>query len=123
MFAAKKPESIKETKDNEKPKTSSESTPAVRMPFTSAVLFSDLYCATYFVIAKFTPQSLNIVMRLGAIKTIETKPYSDGERSLAMIITPTADIIVEAIEPQKRLNPPLAETLAILIAFVTRRFS
>jgi len=29
----------------------------------------------------------------------------------------------EAAAPQKRLNPPLAETLAILIAFITRVFS
>ena len=73
----------------------------------------------YFIIAKFTPQSLNIMMKLGATNAIVTKPYSDGDRSLAMIITPTADIIVEATEPQKRLNPPLTETLAILIALVT----
>ena len=32
-------------------------------------------------------------------------------------------MIEEAATPQNRLNPPLAETLAILIAFVTRVFS
>jgi len=46
-------------------------------------------------------------------------PYSGGERSLATSMTPTAGIIVEVAKPQKRLNLPLAETLAILIALLT----
>ena len=73
----------------------------------------------YFIIAEFMPQSLNIVMRLGAIKATATRPYSLGDRSLATSMTPTADMIDEVAKPQKRLNPPLAETLAILIALVT----
>ena len=122
-FVAKKPESKKEMKDSEKPKTSSKSNPAVRMLFTFAVLFSDLYWAVYFITAKFTPQFLNVARRLGAIKATATRLYSDGDRSLVTTMTPTADMIVEMVKPQKRLNPPLAETLAILIAFVTRSFS
>ena len=55
----------------------------------------------------FKLQSLSIVMRLGAIMAIATMPYSDGERSLATIMPPMADMIVEMVEPQRRLNPPL----------------
>ena len=51
---------------------------------------------------------------------IATMPYSDGERSVATIMPPMADMTVEMVEPQKRLNPPLAETLAISIALVTK---
>lgn len=42
--------------------------------------------------SKITLQSLNNVTRFGAIKATVTKPYSDGDRSLATSITPTADI-------------------------------
>ena len=62
--------------------TNSKSSPETRMPFISAVLFSDLYWAVYFIIAEFTPKSLKSVMRLGAIKAIATMPYSGGDRSL-----------------------------------------
>ena len=96
------------------------SNPAARMFFTFAVLFSALYWAVYFIIAEFTPQSLKSVMRVGAIMAIATMPYSDGERSVATIMPPMADMTVEMVEPQKRLNPPLAETLAISIALVTK---
>jgi hypothetical protein len=34
------------------------------------------------------------------------------DRSLATIMTPKADMTVEAAKPQKRWNPPFAETLA-----------
>ncbi len=68
--------------------------------------------------AEFTPQSLNTVMRFGAMEAIAIRPYSDGDSNLAMIMTPITDINVEVTRPQKRLNPPLAETLAILIALV-----
>jgi len=88
-----------------------------------AVLFSDLYWAVYFIIAEFTPQSVKSVIRVGAIMAIATMPYSDGERSLATIMPPIADMSVEMVEPQKRLNPPLTETLAILIALVTETLS
>ncbi|RLI40276.1 hypothetical protein DRO59_09625 [Candidatus Bathyarchaeota archaeon] len=40
-------------------------------------------------------------------------------QKLAMIMTPMADMIVEMVKPQKRLNPPLAETLVILTALLT----
>ena len=66
--------------------TNSKSSPAARMLFTFAVLFSELYWAVYFIIAEFTPQSLNSVTKPGVIKAIATMPYSDGERSLAMIM-------------------------------------
>ncbi len=122
MFVARKLDSKNEMKEREKPMTNSKSSPETRMLFTSAVLFSDLYWAVYFIIAEFTPQSLKSVMRLGAIKAIATMPYSGGDSNLAMIMTPMADMIVEMVRPQKRLNPPLAETLAILIALVTRSF-
>jgi len=123
MAVAKKPDSRKETMDKEKPRTSSKNSPATRMLFTFAVLFSDRYWAVNFIIAEFTPQSLNITMRFGAIKAIATTPYSDGDSSLAISITPRADVIDEAAKPQKRLNPPLAETLAMLIALLTEASS
>ena len=50
---------------------------------------------------------------------IATRPYSDSERIPATIITPMADMIDEAARPQKRLNMPLTETLAILLALLT----
>lgn len=118
MFVAKKPDSRKEIRESEKPRANSKSNPAARTLFTFAVLFSDLYWAVYFIMAEFTPQSLKIVMRLGAIKAIATRPYSGGDRSLATSMTPMADMIVEVANPQKRWNPPLAETLAILIALL-----
>ena len=116
---AKKPERRKQTKDRDKPRTTSKSRPPARMLFTFAVLFSALYWAVYFIIAEFTPQSRNIVMRFGAIKATATMPYSGGERSLAKSMTPTADMIDEIATPQKRLKPPRAETRAILIALLT----
>jgi len=57
-------------------------------------------------------------MRFGAIQAIATSPYSGGERSLATSMMPKADMRGEAAKPQKRLNPPLAETLAMLIALL-----
>jgi len=62
-------------------------------------------------------------MRLGAVKAIVTRLYSDVERSVATIMPPMVDMTVGMVEPQKRLNPPLAETLAILISLVTGVFS
>jgi hypothetical protein len=47
------------------------------------------------------------------------RPYSPSVRIPATIITPSADINEEATTPQKRLNPPLAEVLANLIASLT----
>jgi hypothetical protein len=70
--------------------------------------------------AEFTPQSLNRVTRPGAANATVTKPYSAGDGSLAITMTPTADMTVEATRPQKRLKPPLAETLAISAVFKTK---
>ena len=61
-------------------------------------------------IGEFAPRSLNSVTKPGVIKAIATMPYSGGDSNLAMIMTPMADMIVEVARPQKRLNPPLAET-------------
>ena len=123
MLVAKKPESKNEMKESDKPRASSKISPAIKMFFTFAGLFSELYCAIYFIIAAFTPQSLNIMMRFGAVKAIVTMPYSDGDSSLAISITPTAEMIDETARPQKRWNPPLAETLAILAALLTESSS
>jgi len=119
MFVAKKPERKKDIIDNEKPRISSKTITAAKTFFTFASLFSDLYWAVYFIVAQSTPQSLNIAMRLGPIKAIATRPYSDSERIPATIITPTADMIDETARPQKMLNTPLAETLAKLLALLT----
>ena len=43
MVVARKPDSRNEVRERETPRTNSKSTPAARMPFVSAVLFSDLY--------------------------------------------------------------------------------
>ena len=44
---------------------------------------------------------------LEGVKAFVTEPYSDGDNSLAVIMTLITEINVEASEPQKRLNPPL----------------
>jgi len=50
------------------------------------------------------------------MRAMATKLYSEGERIRATRITPRADMMEEAATPQKRLNPPLTETLANPIA-------
>lgn len=55
MFVAMKLESRKQMRERDKPVASLKSSPATRMFFTFAVLFSDLYWAVYFIIAEFTP--------------------------------------------------------------------
>ena len=104
--------------ESDEPITVSKTSPAAKMFFTFVVLFSALYWAVYLIIAEFMPQSLNIAMRFGAVKAIVYRPYSDGERTRAMIIVPTADMTVDATRPQKRWNPPLAETLALSAALL-----
>ena len=86
MFVAKKPESKNEMKESDKPRASSKISPAIKMLFTFAGLFSELYCATYFIIAEFTPQSLNIMMRFGAVKAIAYMPYSEGTAALQQVL-------------------------------------
>ena len=62
-------------------------------------------------------------MRLGAIRAMATSPYSEGERIRATRMTPRAVMREEVATPQKRLNPPLAEVLANLIALLTGMLS
>jgi hypothetical protein len=71
------------------------------------------------MVAWSMPRSLIIWMRLGAIRAMANSPYSEGERIRATKMTPRADMMEEAATPQKRLNPPLAEVLAKLIALLT----
>jgi len=52
------------------------------------------------------------------MRAMATKLYSEGEWIRATRITPRADMMEEAAAPQKRLNPPLTEILAMLIALV-----
>jgi hypothetical protein len=103
-----KPERKKERIDSEKPRISSKKTTAAKTFFTFTSLFSDLYWAVYFIVAWSTPQSLNIATRLGPIKTIATRPYSDSERIPATIITPMVDIIDESARPQKKVEYALS---------------
>ena len=63
--------------------------------------------------AEFTPQSRNIMIRFGAVKTIVYNPYRSDPSSLAMNIVPTDEISVETTSPHSRWKPPLTETLAI----------
>ena len=99
--------------DSKVPRTSWKSKPVARMLLALSWLFSELNCAVYFIVAESTPQFLNSMMKFGAVKTIANMPYSEGERSLVTSTSPRAEIIAEAVMPQKRLNPPLAEFLAI----------
>ena len=118
MVVAKKPDSRNEAMESARPMTVSKISPAAKMFFTFAGLFSALYWAVYLIIAEFMPQSLNIAMRLGAAEAIVYRPYSDGDSTRAKIITPTAEMTVETTNPQKRWNQPLAETLAISAALL-----
>lgn len=81
-------------REREKPMANSKIASAARMLFTFTVLFSELYWAVYFITALSTPKSLKSVTRFGATKAIATRPYSGGDRSLAMTTTPKADMIV-----------------------------
>ncbi len=71
---AMKPETEKEKIDKENPSRISKITTEAKTFFTFASLFSDLYCAVYFIVAQSTPQSLNIPIRLGPVKAIKTSP-------------------------------------------------
>ena len=104
MFVARNPEDRKDRRVRERPRTTSKMMPAARMFFTWVVLSSARYWAVYFIIAEFTPQSLNMVMRLGAIMATATMPYSGGERSLARSMTPMAEMTVEAAFTAKTLS-------------------
>ena len=54
--------------------------------------------------------------RLGTVNAIPKRPYWPSSRIPATTMTPTAEIIEDTATPQKRLNPPLVEVLAILKA-------
>jgi len=115
---ARKSESNKESTESDKPRTVSKNSPETKMLFTLAVWFSELYWAEYLIMATFTPQSLKFWMRFGATKAIAYKPYSLGASNRATSMVPTAEIMVEATNPQKMWKPPLTETLAISAALL-----
>ena len=115
---AKKPESAKEIIERAKPNAISKISPEMKMLLTSAALPSARYWAVNRIIAEFTPQSLNIAMRAGAVKTMAYKPYRSGPSSLAMNMVPRDEMRVEATSPHRRWKPPLAETLAMSAALL-----
>ncbi len=94
-----KSERINDRRERDKPKVSSKRTPADKIPFTFAILFSDLYLAINRVMAVFMPQSLSSAKRFGATTAIASMPISEGDSSLARNMMPNADIIVEIIKP------------------------
>jgi len=81
------------------PRRISKVTPAAKTFFMLAGLFYWLYWAVYFMVAWSMPKSLIIWMRLGAIRAMATKPYSEGERIRATRITPRAVMREEAATP------------------------
>ena len=121
-LVAKKPERAKEITDRTKPNAISKINPDTKMLLTSSALPSALYWAVNRIIAEFTPQSLKIMMRFGAVKTIAYKPYKSDPSNLAMKITPTEEMAVEITRPHRTLKPPLAETLAISPALLIHQF-
>src|SRR3990170_126519 len=103
----------KETKDKVNPVTISNVSPATIMPCTFSSLFEARNWAMYFVMAEFTPKSLNRPNISDGINAIEYSPYSSGDRSLPKIIVPTAMITVEVTNPTNSFKLPVAEVLAI----------
>ena len=95
-----KSERINERRERDKPNVSSKRTPADRMPFAFAVLFSDRYLAINRVMAEFTPQSLSCAKKFGATTAIASMPISEGDSSLARNMIPNVDIIVELVESE-----------------------
>jgi len=93
-----KSERINERRERDKPNVNSKRTPADKMPFTFAILFSDRYLAINRVMAEFMPQSLRIAKRFGATTAIASMPMSEGDSSLARNMMPNADMIVELVE-------------------------
>ena len=113
-----KPESAKETTESAKPKAISNISPETKMLLTSSARPSALYWAEQRIIAEFTPQSLNIPIRVGAVKIIEYNPYWSEPSSLAMKMVPTDEMSVDNTSPHSRWKPPLAETLAMSAALL-----
>ena len=122
-FVAKKPASEKEIMNKRMPKADSKSKPEAKTFLILLVLSSDLYWARYFIMAEFIPQSLNRLNNVGDMNAMVYNPCSSLVSSVATRIIPTADIIVERLTPKKRLNPPLADTFAILTAVLNNQFS
>lgn len=89
------------TTDRASPVAVSKSMPVLIISLARSCLFCVLRVAVYFVIAEFTPQSLNRIIMYDGIKAIAYNPYSSGVISLARIIVPTAMIIVDAATPMK----------------------
>ena len=96
-------------KDSIVPKIISNAVAAASMLFMLVSWFSWLYFAVYLMMDWSSPRSRNIWSREGVIRTMAYSPYSDGESSRAIMITPREDIIEENASPQNRLNPPFAE--------------
>jgi len=122
-FVAKNPASEKEIMNKRMPKADSNSRPEATTFLISLVLSCDLYWARYFIMAEFIPQSLNIPNNVGDMNAMVYRPYSSSVSSVAMMNTATANIMVERLTPKKRLNPPLADTFAILTALLNNQFS
>ena len=72
--------------------------------------------------AKFTPQSLNRMIIIGAVMAMEYRPKFAGPRSPATTIVPTDEMTVEAISPHMTwklsLNEVLAMPTALFILFL-----
>ena len=71
---------------------------------TSEFRSSALYWAVNRIIAELTPQSLNIIIMFGAIRTMPYSPYRSGPSSsgLAMRMVPIYEMPVESTSPQSR---------------------
>jgi len=68
--------------------------------------------------AKFTPQSLNRTIIIGAVRAMEYRPKFAGPRRPAIIIVPTDEMIVEAISPHMTWKLSLTEVLAMPAALL-----
>jgi hypothetical protein len=116
IVVARKLAMNKERTDRASPVAISNVNPAMSKSCMSFCLFLALKFAMYFVMAEFTPQSLNKFIIRDGIKAMEYNPYSSGSMSLVRIIVPTAIIMVDAACPMKSWKLPVAETLPIFNA-------
>jgi hypothetical protein len=115
---AKKPESVNEIIESTNPNVISKTIPETKMLLTSEIRSSDPYWAVNLTIAELTPQSLKIIIKFGAVKTIPYKPYKSEPSNLAMNIVPIDEITVETTSPHSKWKLPLAEILAISTALL-----
>ena len=107
----------KERNDRASPVAISNVSPAISKSCMSFCLFLVLKFAMYFVMAEFTPQSLNRLIIRGGIKAMVYSPYSSGSMSLVRIIVPMAIIMVDVVCPMNSWKLPVAEVLPIFNAF------